>query len=76
MVAFCHERNIPFCENEKRFYDLLNCKQQFKDWVSCWKKYCSLEIVDLPEKPKEIPEDFQPQQNNFLRALMAMAKKA
>ena len=27
MVAFCHERNVPFCENEKRFYDLMRSKQ-------------------------------------------------
>ena len=73
MVAFCQERNIPFCENEKRFYDILKSKQQFKDWVSRWKRYCALEIVDLPEKSKEVVDVST---NNFLKALIAMAKKA
>jgi hypothetical protein len=51
MVNFCHDRNIPFCEHEQRYYDVMKSKKNFKDWVANWKHYCHLEIVDLPEKP-------------------------
>jgi hypothetical protein len=57
MVHFCQERNIPFCANEKRFYDFMQSKQRFRDWVGCWKRYCALEMYNIPEKPKEVPED-------------------
>ena len=71
MLEYCHKKNIPFCENEKRFYDVMKSKQNHKYWVENWKKYCNLNIVDPPpKKPVEIPQN-----NNFLRALMAMAKR-
>lgn len=73
MVEYCHNRNVPFCENEKRYYDLMKNKQNFRNWVENWKRYCNINIIDLPEKPKA---DFKPESNNFLRALMAMAKRA
>jgi len=57
MVHFCQERNIPFCANEKRFYDFMQSKQRFRDWVGCWKRYCALEMYDIPEKPKVVLEE-------------------
>ena len=55
LLDYCHKKNIPFCENEKRFYDVMKSKQNHKYWVENWKKYCNLNIVDPPVKPAEIP---------------------
>lgn len=67
-------KNIPFCDNEKRYYELLKNRQNHRYWVDSWKKYCNLNIVDPPPPPK-IKEEAPPV-NNFLRALMNMSKKA
>lgn len=52
---------------------MMKNKQNFKYWVDNWKKYCSQNIIDPPPKPKE--EAKGGLTNNFLKALMAMAKR-
>lgn len=67
LIEFCKQKNIPFCENEKRYYELLRNRQNYKYWADNWKQYCNVNIVDPPPKPKV--------ENSFIKALMALAKR-
>jgi hypothetical protein len=51
-------------------------RQNHKYWVDQWKKFCNLNIVDPPPKPKANPADSLLPKNNFLLALMNMSRKA
>ena len=71
LVEYCHEKNVPFYENEMRYFDILKGKQNFKEWTDNWKRYCNQNLLE--EKKKEVKDV---KQNKFLMALMAMAKRA